>query len=64
MFETFLKSQCAANKFDEENMINTIKGIGLCMLSIRVKSGKFGQSAKFGQQPCFFYFELLEYKLN
>ena len=38
MFETFLKFKCAANKFDEENMmINTIKGNELCMLSIRVK---------------------------
>ena len=26
----------------------------------RVKSGNFGQSAKFGQRPCFFQFELLE----
>ena len=57
MFETFLKSKCAANKFDEENtMINTFKGIELCMLSIRVKLGKVRQSAKFGQRPCFFYF--------
>ena len=30
----------------------------------RVKSSKFGQSAKFGQRPCFFYFWIIGIKIK
>ena len=31
------------------------EGISLCTLCVRVKSGIFGQTAKFGQRPCLFH---------
>ena len=37
---------------------------GICEKLTRVKSGIFGQSSKFGQRPCFFYFWLIGIKKN
>ena len=42
--------------FVESNMYFTVWN---STAQFRVKSGKFGQSSKFGQRPCFFYFFLM-----
>ena len=48
----------------DKNLRHTEREKPEIKIGTRVKTGKFGQSAKFGQRPCFFYLNYCNKKLT
>ena len=53
------RSQVNCALYNGANALSLSLSAQIAMLVGYLKSGKFGQLAKFGQRPCFFFFQLL-----